>query len=359
MTDRLRNHCELFERNRAAVSKKFMFENAMMSIAAGLIFTGADKEADPDRLKECRSILSQHTGIFSEYRDTVKLALLSEMALSGDPEQYIEDVKAVYKKIHRGHLKDNSYMVLAAMLICDLGKQEHADEIIEKHHEIMQHMEKLHPIITNSEDISYTILLALSDRPADVILSDINACSDYLKAAFKHKIGADSIQGLSELLALTDGDFRIKCDRVIRIFDALKENKAEIGGGYVFFSLGTLTGIDETTETLVNEIMEANEFLKSCKGFDEKSMDKKDRLMFAVLLTAGSFGTSAAMINNTFISSAFGIIKAKQIATMITILSNVLPPVIGAVTDRDNTETDDSETPPPEQEDAENTDTTK
>ena len=104
MTEYLRNKCELFERNRATIAKKFLFEKAMMSIAAGLLFTGADKEADSDRLTECRSILNRHTGIFSEYRDAVKLALISEMALSDDAERYIEDVKAVYQKLHKGHV---------------------------------------------------------------------------------------------------------------------------------------------------------------------------------------------------------------------------------------------------------------
>ena len=353
MTERLRNRCELFERNRSAVSGKFLFENNLMCTAAGLIFTGADREADPERMKECRRILKQHTGVFSEYRDAIRLALLSEMALSEDPEQYIEDVKAVYRKIHKGHFKDNSYMVLAAMLICDFGKQEHADEIIEKYHEIMQRMEKQHPILTDAEDISYVILLALSDRPVDAILSDMDACADYLKAAFKRKVGADSVQGLSEFLALTDGNAQEKCDKVIRLFDALKERKADIGGGHVFFSLGTLTGTDETAETAADEIMEAEAFLKNCKGFDEKSMDKKDRLMFAVLLAAASCGADASMINNTFINSALGIIRAKHIAAMITVISNVLPSVIGAVTSEDDTETDSGEAEKQEKTDAE------
>ena len=120
MTEMIRKKCELFERNRAAISRKFLLEKAMISIAAGLIFTGAEKEADIERLTECRGILNKHTGFFSEFRDTIKTVLLSEMALSDDAEQYIEDVKTVYQKLRKGHFKDNSYMVLAAMLLCDL-----------------------------------------------------------------------------------------------------------------------------------------------------------------------------------------------------------------------------------------------
>ena len=344
MTERLRNKCDLFLRNRNAVSKKFMFEKDMMSIAAGLIFTGADKEVDIEKLNECRKILAKHTGFFSEYRDAVKLALISEMVLSENPEQYIEDVKSVYRKLHKGRFKDNSYMVLAAMLTCDLGKQESADVIVEKHNEIMKQMKKQHPILTDSEDISYVILLALSDRPIDYIISDMNECFDYLRKTRKIKAGSDSVQGLSEILALTDGNMREKCDKVISFYDILKDKKVDINGGYSFSALGALIGIDETPEVIANDIIEADVFLDGCKGFDEKSVNKNKILMFALMLVAESYGSSTSVISNTFINNALGIIKAKQIATMITIISNVLPTVLGAVLDNVSDKNDNGET---------------
>ena len=75
--------------------------------------------------------------------------------------------------------------------------------------------------------------------------------------------------------------------------------------------------------------------------------------MFAVLLTAASRGTDASVINNTFINSALGIIKAKHIAAMITIISNVLPSVIGAAAGGNDTKADDDEAAQPEQPDTE------
>ena len=344
MTETLRNKYELFERNRAAISKKFMFEKNLMSISAALIFTGADEEADTDKLKECRSILNSHTGFFSEYRDTVKLALISQMALSYDAEQYIEDVKTVYKKLHKGHFKDNSYMVLAAMLLCELGRQNDADEVVKKHNELMERMDKLHPILTDSSDISYVILLALSDRSVDTIIEDIEACLEYLKKTQKIRIGANSAQGLGEILALTDGDMTEKCDKVIALYNGLKESKAEIADGTGFSSLGMLIGIDEAPETIVGEIMETDEFLNGCKLFDTKSGYKTQQLLFAELLVASSRGASTSVISNAFINSSFGIIKAQQIAAMISVISNVLPAILGAAADTDNNEVDNKET---------------
>ena len=338
MTENLRTKCELFERNRSAVSQKFIFENDVMRIAAGLLLTGAEREADIETLTECRRILSERAGFFSEYRGNVKLALITDMALSPDPEQYLADVKAVYQTLHRGHFRDNSYMLLSAMLICDAGRQAHAEEIAEKYGEILRRMEKQHPIITNAEDISYVILLAMSDRTADAILRDMDECAETLNSRLR--IGADSVQGLSEYLALSDGDIREKCDRIVRLYDALKSQKASIGSGNALIALGTMANLDEPAETLVSDILEADAFLAECKGFDEKSMDKRDRLMTAVILTAESRGTAVSAVNNTFINSALGIIRAKHLVTVITVISHVLPPLIDAAANMSGTDTE-------------------
>ena len=90
MTEKLKLKCELFERNYTAISKKFPFEKALMSLAAGLLFTGADKEADVETLKLCRSILDKHTGLFSEYKSAVKL-LYSELILITQKDEIVKE----------------------------------------------------------------------------------------------------------------------------------------------------------------------------------------------------------------------------------------------------------------------------
>ena len=335
MTDNLKEKCELFEQNRSAIKGKFMFEKDMMSIAAGLLFAGAGQSVDFEKLTQCKEILSRNTSFFSDYRGTVELVLLSEMALSADPEQYINDVKAVCQSLHAGKLKKDLYLILSAMLICDLGKQKDTERILEKHHEIIKQMEKQHPFITDAEDTSYVILLALSDREVSSILDDMVTGEDYLKNDLKCKASSDAKQGLIELLALTDGDIKEKCDKAIGLCEALKAKKTPVGEGYAFIALGTLTGIEETAEILADQIIETDQYLKGLKAFHEKSVDEKHRLMTAEILVAESCGKGASMISNTFINSALGIIKANQIAAMISLIANVLPPVLSALADMD------------------------
>ena len=342
MNEVLKRKCELFEKNCTVISDKFRFEKPIMSIAASLIFAGADREADIEKLTECSNILKKHAGHFSEYRDIVKPALISEMALSDEPEQYIEDVKAVYEKLHKGRFKDNSYMVLAAMLLCDLGRQNAADEIIEKHNEIMRQMNDLHPVLISSEDISYSILLALSDKPVDSVLSDMAECYDYLKKESKIKVGSDSVYGLGEILALTDDGMKAKCDKITALHNLLKENKADTGG-YAFTALGTLVNVEAEPEALVRDILETDAFLSRLKRFDEKNLQKNYRLMFAIILVAESRGAGISIANSISVSTALSVIKVQKLVSTITLLSNVLPSVLGAVLDKSDSEKTDKE----------------
>ena len=323
MTEQIKEKCELLNKNRESISRQFMFENGLMSAVAGLIYTEAGREADVEKLKECRKILAKNTGAFSTFRKTIELALLSKMALSEDPEKYIADVKEVYQKIRKGKLTDNSYMILAAILICDQGKQDRADEIIARYNELMKRMEKEHPFITSSEDISYVMLLALSDRDIDSIISDMEECSSYLKRTCRIKAGDNSLQGLSEILAVTGGDIKEKCDRVVSIFNTFAAREIDFGTGIEFSSLGALAGIEADVDTLVDEIIEADNLLKENREFQERSMDRKKRLMFAALLVAKYHKNESQTASNTFISSSLEIIKEKQISTAVSVISSL------------------------------------
>ena len=49
MREKIRVRCELLKKNSKAIANEFSFENTLMSVVAGMIFTGAEKEADVER----------------------------------------------------------------------------------------------------------------------------------------------------------------------------------------------------------------------------------------------------------------------------------------------------------------------
>ena len=116
MKEKIRERCELLKNNCKAIAREFSLEKDLMSVVAGMIYTNAGI------LKECKNIISKHTGMFSRFKKNVDLVLESRMAMSDDPEKYIETVIDTYNKIRKVKMKDNDFTIIAAALLCELGK---------------------------------------------------------------------------------------------------------------------------------------------------------------------------------------------------------------------------------------------
>ena len=336
MNEALNDKCELLLKNCSAIHRKYFLNDKLLSLMAGLIFASADKEADTDRLKECKKILDKNTGLLSNLRANPELVILSKMALSDDPEKYIQDVSDVYKKIHKGTQLENSYMALAAVLICDFGRQDEAEDLIAKAEQIKSLMNKEHPVLTSTEDTSFIMLLARTEKSVDTIIKDIDEAYDYLKRTCKVKASSDAVQGLCEVLAISYGDTKEKCDKVVRIFNTFSDRGAKFGTDSEFIVLGSLINANIDTDTLVNEVLEAEARLKDLKGFKDSEMDRKKRMMYASMLVAEVYGMQSAVIGNSIISNALSTVITKQIATAVSIAINLASAAIPSDNDKDS-----------------------
>ena len=328
MNEALNEKCELLLKNYSAIQKKYFISDKLLSLVASLIFTSADKKADIDRLTECKKILEKNTGLLSNLRANPKLVLLSKMAISDDPEQYLSNVSDVYKKIHKGKQLETSYMALAAMLICDLGRQDEAEVLVSKAEQIKSRLNKEHPVLTDSEDTSFIMFLALTEKSADRIVSDIDEAYDYLNNTCKSKASNNAIHNLCEVLAVTYGDTKEKCDKVMRIFNTFSARGVKYGTDSEFVILGSLINVKVDTDTLVNEILEAEVRLSDLKGFKDSEMDRKKRIVYASMLVSDVYGMDSAIIGNSIISNALSNVIAKQIATAISLSTNFISMLI-------------------------------
>lgn len=334
MNQEFTNKLELLAANKQAIDKGFYFEMGMSQVVAGLLFASTGKQADIERMKEARNILKKKAGVFSAFRDATEIVILARMALAPDMEKYIDDLIDVFNVLMKGKVFEDSYMVLTAMIIVDRGRKADAESIKVTTNEIMRRMSKLHPILTSSEDLALAALLAMSGRDIDAVIDDMEECYRYTRKELKLKAESNSIQALSQILAITAGDMKAKCDKVAELFAAFKEHGSKFGTYLEFPALGTLLDVQVPTDVLVPEIIEAADFLKKSKGFGGLSMDKKTRLMFGALLASDVYagdGDSAdifsqnAIATNTAIitNSAFAMVIAEEIAIMVIMMCAV------------------------------------
>ena len=325
MNSEFTNKLELLASNKKAIDKGFYFEMGISQVVAALLFASAGQAADIEKMKEARNILKKKAGVFSAFRDATELVVLARMALTPDMEKYIDDLIEVFNVIKKGKVFEDSYMVLTAMIIVDRDRKADAESIKDTTDEIMNRMSKLHPILTSSEDLALAALLAMSGRSVDAVIDDMEVCYQYTKKELKVKAENNSIQALSQILAVTEGDMKAKCDKVAELFAAFKENGSKFGTYLEFPALGTLLDVDVPTDVLVPEIIEAADFLKKSKGFGGLSMDKKTRLMFAALLASeiytGRNDGAYGLINSAIVTnSAIAMVIAEEIAIMVIMM---------------------------------------
>ncbi len=288
MKEFIKERCDLMIRDKQIINKNFLCEFDIMEIVGSLILSGEGMEVDKEKLKECKKILSKNVSCFSCIRGIGRTLTICKMAISDDPQKYIDDLEMVYKKIMKGRFFNGEYMVLAASNVCDNGKVSEADRLTEKFNEIDDRMKKEHPILTGAEDWSLAMLLAMSDKSVDSIINEMEEGYRYMRD-MKFRATSNGLQALTQVLSLMGGGMESKCDKVIRLSDKFREKGVRYGKEYEVAALGTLTDIDADEETLVSEIIETAEYLRKAKGFGVWHLDKKTRIMFATLIVAESY----------------------------------------------------------------------
>ena len=165
------------------------------------------------------------------------------------------------------------------------------------------------------------VLLALSEKDDDALVDEIEECYVYLKKELKVKADANAIQGLSELLVISGGNLKEKCDKSAELFTTFKEHGARYGNYYEFSSLGALAELDIDMDELVDMVIETEEYLGREKGFGNWILQKRERLMFAAIFVADMLSGSDDQIynkavNSAVISNALASIVAEEVATM-------------------------------------------
>ena len=311
--------CDTLVENRNIIYKGFMLEDSLMQILAALSFVDRGETADVKLIKRCRKILRKKHSAFSYLRGNNELFISSKMALSEDPEKYLDDVTEIYEKLQKGKFFGSTYRVLSAVIICDAGKADEADKVIEKTEALLDGMKAAHPFLTNDEDTCLAVLLAMTEKSTDTILNELE--STYLEIKNEFMLYKNSAYSLCQVLTTLDGAYKKKCEKTVALYDAFKEAGTKYGREYELASLGLLTDIPMDAKDIVSEVIGTAEYLRTKRGFTFWYMTKQSRLMFAAMLVAESYLDNKDTANASVIGSTVARVIAQQMA-MFVILSS-------------------------------------
>lgn len=308
----LREKCELLAANKEVLEKNFKLETSYILAMCSSIFTSKGKTVDVDKLKACKKIIKENTGVLSSFRGHMEMALASMMAVEADSEGFLKQVMDVYGLLKSNRIFNSEYLVIAAASICNMGGYNRREDVVAKTNDLYNKMKEEHPFLTSSEDSAYAAMLAMSDMGVDALVAEMEGCYNTLKGDFFSK---NAVQSLSHVLALEAGKITEKCEKVQNIFAGLKDKHKKFGTGMELSVLGGLALTEENTEKLVEQVAFADDLLKEQKGFGGLlGLPKQQRLLYATLLVLDCYMEDTSALQGAAVSSVVALVIAQQVA---------------------------------------------
>ncbi len=321
MDNELKQRCELFVKNRDIMKNHFRWDYSTLHPLCGSIYTERQLEVDESKIRECKDIVKSNTSLLSHFRGTTNLILATMLSLESQPVIKFQKVLQIYDLL-RKEFYSSAYLPLSAFVVADMIKDGDYKRIVEKAKEIYKRMKKEHPFLTSSEDSGFAVMFAISDLSVEEAITEMEKCYNFLHTQF---FSANAVQSLSHTLALGEENFLKKCNKVMDIFQGLKNRDSKFGTGVELAILGVLAMTTDNTQQVITDIIEVNEYLLSVKGFGALGIGKKQRLMYSAILVEQEYKKQCEnkLMKVASINSITSIIIAEQIAVTAAITASM------------------------------------
>ena len=336
MKPELEKLCTDFIANRATVKEAFKWDNAAVYAICANLFCASGRTADKNRLVECRKVISKQTGLFSKFRGKLSSILSCILAIDDDPEGRMA-LAAEYYHLLKREFKDTEYLALIAFLLPEAEEKSLMAEKIVRGKNLYRRMDKEHPIITDNSDSVFAVTMALSEKPDDELIEDLEACYQTLKTRFS---SSDAIQTVAQILAIAAGKPEEKAQRVIDLYDALKEAGVEYGDSSELAPLAALSMTDFPFQNLADEIKEVDAFLKAQKAYGY--VEEKQRAMHAVMIVSDQYA-DAGQVNSSVMANTLDMLIAKQKSLYVSIFAQAIEVAAEILASSSNEQTESTE----------------
>ena len=296
----------------------FAWEDGLTHLACAGIFINKEQTANEEMLLQCKDILKRNTGIFSNFKSTAKPMIVAMLAANENPQLLMERGLKVHDLL-KEEFMSSVYLPIAAMIIAQYADEARYAELAQRTRRIYKQMRADHPFLTSGEDSTFCALRALLDKPDEVLLGDAEECYKTLKSNF---FSSNAVQSLSHVLAMCDGEPKIKCQRTMELFQKLKEAGHKYGTSYELPTLGVLAMADGNQDEIAAEMAEIDQWLSEQKGFGFfSSISAKQRLMYAGMIAQQDY-INDKMMQGAAVNGVISLIVAQQAAMCAAITAS-------------------------------------
>ena len=271
MNSRLKLCCDLLCKNAAEVQANFSYaSDAALSLAVSSMYTAEAERVNIEELNTGKKLLDAVKNLSDDEPDTVRLAAIASMAVTGKPEEYLEDLKTVLSLLDRVRMKDVEYKLLSALILSDNIWPDDYEEYVRRTKEIYSRMREEHRWLTSVEDMPFAALLSVSGYEVDDLIIEMEMDYDILEKEFPDN---NALQTLTHILALYDLDVEEECQKAIRIKELLEKEGFSFREELDVTILGMLTTLSLTAEEIAANTAEAAGYLKEQEFLKSQGKD--------------------------------------------------------------------------------------
>lgn len=318
MNERTLARCKNLIKNKETMKSAFAWEDGLTHLACAGIFINKEQTANEEMLLQCKDILKRNTGIFSNFKSTAKPMIVAMLAANENPQLLMERGLKVHDLL-KEEFMSSVYLPIAAMIIAQYADEARYAELAQRTRRIYKQMRADHPFLTSGEDSTFCALMALLDKPDEVLLGDAEECYKTLKSNF---FSSNAVQSLSHVLAMCDGEPEIKCQKTMELFQKLKEAGHKYGTSYELPTLGVLAMADGNQDEIAVEMAEIDQWLSEQKGFGFfSSISAKQRLMYAGMIAQQDY-INDKMMQGAAVNGVISLIVAQQAAMCAAITAS-------------------------------------
>ncbi len=270
-------------RNEVALRKvsKLGFEEVVK--LGAMLYTNAGKQVDADRIKECKRILKSKAGVFSDFRSVLELVVEIKMALSDDPEAYLDAVMGIYERLKGGRVFTSSMLAMAATTIYENCPPERLDEVVNDTLEAYARVKEQHSFLTGDADMSMIALMIMAGKDVDSAVDEAESLFQTMKA--NYRIGSDVAQSAAMVLALCDKPAEQKIAEFFDLYQACKDAGHATSRDKSMVIYSAYAGKSYDRAEVVGTIGELDEWLKGQKGYGMLGVGGSMRRLFAASMT--------------------------------------------------------------------------
>lgn len=316
MNASLQQACETLVANEELVRKGNRLEFEHLIKLGGLLYLNQGLTPDPARIKACRGILKKKASFFSNFRGWLEFVVRLKMSVVDDPEGYFDDVQHIYGILKQGRMLPGDMIAMAAMCIKDNCPAEHVDEVSNATRDAWWQINKAHPILTNDGDMSLIALMCIAGMDADAAAAQ---AEEIFQALREKGIPREASQACAMVLALSPKSTDQKVAHLVEFYDALKKAKRtptiRHDGSTAIYA--AFADVDAPIDTLVSQIAEVDDWLRSQKGYGPMGVGKELRRVIAASLVLSEYQKELASSLSASMGAAITQTIAEEIVIMI------------------------------------------